>query len=209
MKPLLRGHLHQAMFFITLGAGITLFGVSQDEIAKIAVGIYLVCALIMFGISSLYHRINWTPERRLLWKKLDHAGIYLMIAGTFTPIALLALSAPSNSKLLITIWSVAFVGILQSIFFVNLPKMVSALIYLIAGYLILPYLSELKLSIGMGNIVLILAGGIAYSIGAIAYGLKKPVLARDIFGYHEFFHFFVNLGAALHFIVVCSLAVRG
>src|SRR5665647_2509646 len=139
-KPLLRGHFHQAMFFIALGACLPLIMRCETNLERVAILIYSICALTMFGVSSLYHRVTWTTEQRSLWKKLDHAGIYLMIAGTFTPIALLGLEAASGKKLFITIWSVALIGILQSIFFVNLPKMVSAVIYLVAGYMILPYL---------------------------------------------------------------------
>lgn len=167
--------------------------------------IYLLCMLSMFGISTLYHRITWSVKHRLLWKKLDHAGIYLMIAGTFTPIALLGLSMESAKSCLLMIWIVAFVGIIQSIFFVNLPKFVSAILYLIAGYLILPYFSELKTSLGVINSSLIVAGGVVYSIGAISYGLKRPVFYPKYFGYHELFHIMVNIGAILHFIVINNL----
>lgn len=204
-KPLLRGHFHQAMFFIMMGACVPLIFRCQNTSEIIPIIIYSVCALTMFGVSTLYHRKTWNPGQRLLWKKLDHAGIFLMIAGTFTPIAMLGLDAPSDCKLLITIWIVAFIGILQSIFFVNLPKFVNSIIYLTAGYLILPYFSELRLSIGERNIWLIVAGGIIYSLGAISYGLKRPTLNPQVFGYHEVFHILVNCGAILHFVVISSL----
>lgn len=205
MKPLLRGHFHQAMFFIALGAGIPLILRCETKAQFVSVTIYIICALLMFGISTIYHRVNWTPEKRLLWKKLDHAGIYFMIAGTFTPIATLGLNDESAFKLLATIWTVTFIGIIQSLFFVNLPKMISASIYLIAGYLVLPYLSEIKSNIGSLNVWLIASGGIIYSLGAFCYGLKRPVLNPRVFSYHEIFHLFVNLGAALHFSVINGL----
>jgi hemolysin III len=206
MKPLLRGHFHQAMFFIMLGAGIPLLLLSNSKIELVSVSIYVTCALMMFGISTLYHRINWTPEKRYFLKKLDHSGIYLMIAGTFTPICVLGLSEASATKLLITIWTTAVIGITQSLIFVNLPKYVSAIIYLIAGYLVLPYLSELKLSLGNNGVILIIVGGILYTIGAVCYGMKRPVLNPKIFSYHEVFHIFVNLGAATHlFLIYCLI----
>lgn len=206
MKPLLRGHFHQAMFFIVLGAGLPLIFKASAGRELLSVVVYILCALTMFGVSALYHRITWKNEgQRFLWKKFDHSAIYLMIAGTFTPIAVMGLSSESSTKLLITIWSVALVGIIQSIFFVGLPKMVSAIIYLIAGYLILPYLSELRASIGDLNCFFIILGGVLYSIGAICYGLKRPVFNPKIFSYHEVFHIFVNLGAVAHFVVVNSL----
>ena len=205
MKPVLRGHFHQAMFFVVVGAGFPLIFRCHNFRETVSITIYVTCALAMFGISSLYHRITWTPEKRLVWKKLDHAGIYLMIAGGFTPIAALALSPESGKALLLTIWIVTFVGILQSIFFVNLPKYVSALIYVIAGYLILPYLGEIQTNLGSYNVFLIILGGVAYSLGAISYGLKRPVLNPKVFSYHEIFHIFVNIGAIIHFIVINSL----
>lgn len=204
-KPLLRGHFHQAMFFVALGACIPLIIRCSTFAERMSILVYSICVLIMFGISTLYHRVTWDPEQRLLWKKLDHAGIYFMIAGSFTPIAVLGLGSAEASKLLITIWVVAFIGILQSIFFVNLPKYISAALYVVAGYLILPYLPELKNSIGTTNVWIIVAEGVAYSLGAISYGLKRPVFNPLVFSYHEVFHLFVNLGATLHFIVVNSL----
>ncbi len=205
VKPLLRGHFHQAMFFIALGACIPLLIRCHRLAEYISVGVYSLCTFAMLGISTLYHRVTWTAEQRQLWKKFDHCGIYLMIAGTFTPVGVLALSESSSIKLLSTIWAVAIVGILQSIFFVNLPKMISSALYLVAGYLILPYLGEIENSIGLASFWLILAGGFSYSIGAIIYGLKRPILNPNIFSYHELFHIFVNIGVILHFIVINSL----
>ncbi|MCE3014197.1 MAG: hemolysin III family protein [Proteobacteria bacterium] len=204
-KPLLRGHFHQAMFFVVLGAGIPLIYNSKGAATMISVAVYILCALMMFGISSLYHRITWSTEARLIWKKLDHAGIYLMIAGTFTPVCTLGLGPESSFNCLVTIWSVALVGMIQSIFFVNLPKLISASLYLIAGYLIIPYVGELRLNIGLGNVWLLVAGGVVYTLGALSYGLKRPVFNPRVFGYHELFHIFVNLGATLHFFVINNI----
>lgn len=205
MKPLLRGHFHQAMFFITLGAGIPLILKCDTAKEYLSISVYISCALLMFGISTLYHRVTWPPEKRQIWRKLDHAGIYLMIAGTFTPIAALALPETSSVTLLITIWAVAAFGIIQSLFFVNLPKFVNALFYLVMGYLILPYLSELTKGIGSGSTLALISGGILYTIGAVCYALKRPVLSPGVFSYHEVFHIFVNLGAAFHFGVINTL----
>lgn len=205
MKPLLRGHFHQGMFFVALGAGVPLLLQCNTTAKLVSSLIYVLCALAMFGISSLYHRINWTPERRTVWKKLDHSGIYLMIAGSFTPVCALSLNDKSGTNLLMTIWIVAFVGILQSIFFVNLPKFVSSIIYLIAGYLVVPYLGEIYLKLGTFNTALLILGGVFYSVGAVCYALKRPVLKPEIFSYHEVFHLFVNFGAMAHYFVIHRL----
>ena len=212
-KPALRGHFHQAMFFVVLGAGVPLVYNSQGLSTLVSVSVYVVCALLTFGVSALYHRITWSTGARAIWRKLDHAGIYLMIAGTFTPVAMLGLSAASARNCLMTIWVVALAGIIQSIFFVNIPKIFSALLYLGAGYLIVPYMGELQQTIGSANVWLLVAGGVAYTLGAICYGLKRPVLDPRYFGYHEVFHVLVNAGAILHFFVINDLvlsdALRG
>ena len=204
-KPLLRGHIHQAMFFVTIGACLLLVLKAQAMLATIATIVFSIGALMMFGVSATYHRITWGEQGRALMKKLDHSSIYLMIAGTFTPICLLALPKDSGSELLITIWIVAAVGLLQSIFFVNLPKFVSALIYIIAGYLIVPYMGDLSGTFSHSQFALLIIGGIAYTIGGLSYGLKWPKLSPQYFGYHEVFHIFVSIGAALHFALVYSL----
>jgi hemolysin III len=212
-KPALRGHFHQAMFFVVLGAGVPLVYNSQGLATRVSVSVYVVCALLTFGISALYHRITWSTRARAIWRKLDHAGIYLMIAGTFTPVAMLGLSAASARNCLMTIWIVALAGIVQSVFFVNIPKIFSALLYLGAGYLIVPYMGELQQTLGALNIGLLIAGGVAYTLGALCYGLKRPVLDPRYFGYHEVFHVLVNAGAILHFFVINDLvlsdALRG
>ena len=208
IKPALRGHFHQAMFFVVLGAGVPLVYNSQGS-PRVSVSVYVVCALLTFGISALYHRITWATEARAIWKKLDHAGIYLMIAGTFTPVAMLGLSAASARNCLMTIWIVALAGIIQSIFFVNIPKIFSAVLYLVAGYLIVPYMGELQQTLGVLNVGLLIAGGVAYTLGAICYGLKRPVLDPRYFGYHEVFHLLVNAGAILHFFVINDLVFSG
>jgi hemolysin III len=204
-KPLLRGHFHQAMFFVSLGASSLLIAKSNSQIEYISTIIYSIALLTMFGISALYHRITWNPTQRLFMKRLDHAGIYLMIAGCFTPITLLALPYITGMRLLTLIWIVAFVGIIQSIFFVNISKMYSAVLYLVMGYMIVPYFPELAAHIGYINLALLIGGGIAYSIGALAYGLKRPAFKPLIFGYHEFFHVMVSIGAIFHFVLIYSL----
>lgn len=205
VKPLLRGHFHQAAFFVALGSCMLLVLKATNTISIIAATIYSLSLINLLGTSALYHRINWSVEKRKWMKRLDHSAIYVLIAGTFTPICLLALSPTSGKYLLITIWSVATLGILQSLFYVQAPKWLSAILYVVAGYLILPYLSELKESIGEKNIVLLISGGILYTIGALTYALKRPYLKPEIIGYHEVFHLLVIAGAACHFSIIYQL----
>jgi hemolysin III len=204
-KPLLRGHFHQALFFVFLGACSLLILKSHIQVEYVATIIFSLGALSMFGVSALYHRIHWSTKLRLMMRRLDHSVIYVMIAGTFTPVCLLGLQGESGRNLLIGVWFVASLGILQSLFFVNIPKILSAVLYLFVGFLILPYLNDLIPALGLTNLLLLVFGGVAYTIGAVCYGLKYPVLKPVVFGYHEVFHILVGVGAILHFMVVYHL----
>lgn len=205
IKPALRGYLHQETFFVALGAGILLIARISGRTALIASLIYCLCLLLLFGISAFYHRLHWQPNTRALLKRLDHSAIYLLIAGTFTPICLFALSDTTGPRLLLVVWSVASLGIMQTIFWVQAPKWFSALFYVAMGWLVLPYLTELRGSLGSFNLLLLAIGGMAYTLGALVYALKRPGLVPAIFGYHELFHLLTIIGAALHFIVIYHL----
>ncbi|MGI4992500.1 PAQR family membrane homeostasis protein TrhA [Halobacteriovorax sp. GFR7] len=204
-KPILRGWSHQAMFFISLGACSFLIAKSINTTQYISTIVYSLGLLMMLGVSAFYHCIHWEPRARDLLGRLDHSAIYVMIAGTCTPITLLVLNGESGSTLLISIWTVAAIGILKSIFFPNLPEKLSAVIYLIPGYMVLPYVSELIPKLGMTNITLLITGGVLYTIGAVFYGLKKPGRYAKWFGYHELFHLFVCVAATLHFLIIYSI----
>lgn len=204
-KPLLRGTIHQEAFFVALGACAVMIAQSSTPKSWTASLIYSLGLLLMFGISALYHRPHWEPEPRKLMKRLDHSAIFIQIAGTATPICLLALPEKDGFQFLTINWVVAFAGVLQSIFWVKAPKFVTAILYIAMGWLAVPYLSELKTSLGMTNVLLILAGGLFYTVGAVFYATKKPKLVPHIFGYHELFHLFTVIAAALHFIVIYQL----
>ena len=204
-KPLLRGYFHQEAFFMALGACLLLIAKSSFPRSFWAALIYSLSLFGLFGISAIYHRPQWASKPRAFLKRLDHSAIFLLIAGTFTPICLLALSPDSGDRLLKIIWLAAFAGILQSIFWVKAPKWVSAILYVAMGFIISPYLEELKITLGPRAIQLILAGGFVFTLGAIFYALKWPQLKREIFGYHELFHVLTIIGTALHFAVIYPL----
>lgn len=178
---------------------------SENITATIASSVYTFSLVFLFGTSSLYHRVNWEAEKRKWMKRLDHSAIYILIAGTFSPICLLALPESTGKNLLITIWSVAVLGVLQTLFYVQAPKWLSATLYVMAGYLILPFVVELKNSIGPINFTWLVCGGLAYTLGALCYAIKRPTLNPAIFGYHEVFHLLVIFGAICHFIVIYNV----
>jgi hemolysin III len=205
--PLLRGYIHQEAFFVALGACLLLIFKSSSPMAQLASLIYSMGLLILLGISAFYHRHDWPPKARAVLRRLDHSAIFLLIAGTFTPICLLALSPQAGHRLLLIIWIVALFGILQSIFWTRAPRLLNALFYVVTGWIALPYFYELKSALGIQNLLLLVLGGITYSVGALFYAVKKPNLSPNIFGYHELFHVFTIVGATLHFIVIYQLIV--
>ncbi len=205
LKPLLRGHFHQAAFFFALGACAMLITKANSKTSLIAALIYSLSLITLFGISSLYHRPNWKPTQRMWMRRLDHAAIYILIAGTSTPICLLALPLTEGMKLLQLVWGAAIFGIFQSLFWVNGPKWVSSILYVIAGLLVIPFMSELKMVLSEGQIQLILSGGALYIIGAVIYAIKRPNPHPKYFGYHEIFHLLVVAAAILHFLAVSPL----
>ena len=205
IKPLLRGHSHQAAFFTAIGACSVLFLNAQGDKTILATLIYSFGLIALFGVSALYHRPTWQPDQRMWMRRLDHATIYIMIAGSSTPICLLALSPIVGTKLLQLVWFAAFFGIIQSLFWVNAPKWLSAVMYVTVGCLVIPYLPELRAALSLQDIWLLLSGGVVYTIGAIIYALRKPDPFPEIFGYHEIFHLLVIAGAAMHFLVIQKL----
>lgn len=204
-KPILRGYFHQESFFFFLGAGSLLLAKATNSTALLAAGIYVLGLLLLFGISAIYHRPHWQLARRKLLKRFDHSAIFVVIAGTFTPICLLALAEQTGNQLLLIVWIVAFIGVMQSIFWVKAPKYITAIFYIVMGWLAVPYFAEFKVALGLPQFYLIVSGGIVYTVGAVFYALKKPKLNPVYFGYHELFHIFTIIGACLHFLVIYRL----
>ena len=150
------------MFFVSIGACIPLIIKSSNINELVSTIVYSIGIFMMFGFSALYHRVNWRPKVLKIMRKLDHSSIFVMIAGSFTPICLLVLPEKIGMQLLLIIWIVAGVGILQSILFTNMPRLIRAGIYLIAGYVAIPYLSVLASVMGVANFGLTVAGGTIY-----------------------------------------------
>ena len=204
-RPLLRGITHLAMFFISAVACGFLLYFSKTNLEITANAIYSFGLCTMFGISALYHRLNCSLKIKIILRKLDHCGIFIMIAGSFTPICLLAMPSESGNKLLIIVWSLAFIGIIQSIFLTRIHRWIRATLYLIVGYMAFPFIKVIYLSLSLYKLTLIAAGGAIYSLGAIGYGLKLPKLNPKVFGFHEMFHLLVVIAAILHFVVIYNL----
>jgi hemolysin III len=205
IKPSLRGHFHQAAFFFALGACSMLLSIAQGLTSILVTIVYSISLIGLFGISALYHRPTWKPEQRIWMKRLDHAAIYLLIAGTTTPICVLSLPGAAGVNLLRLVWLSAIFGIFQSLFWVKAPKWVSAGLYITVGCLAVPFIPEFSSTLSVVNLVFLILGGVVYIIGAVIYALKKPNPLPKYFGYHEIFHLLVIIAAFFHFLIIASL----
>jgi hemolysin III len=201
VKPRLRGVSHQIACVVSLLAGALLVMSTHDHDAYIATIVYVICLASLFGISASYHRPTWQPNARAWMRRLDHCAIFLLVAGTYTPLSL-ALAPHDGQTLRRIVWGGAIAGILQSLLWVTAPKPLIAVIYVVLGWSVLPYIPRLYALVGGGPLALIVVGGIAYSVGAVVYARKRPDPWPTMFGYHEVFHALVILAAALHFAAI-------
>lgn len=205
VKPLMRGVLHQFAAAVALGAGLVLTSMAPSERSSLAAALFAVSLVTLFAVSATYHRVSWSVRARAWMRRMDHASIFLLIAGTYTPIALIGLQGATGNSLLVAVWAGALLGGLKSLFWVNAPKVLTAALAVGVGWTVVPYINEARGSLGMTELVLIFGGGMAYTLGAVAYALKRPNPWPEVFGYHEVFHALTIVGAVLHFAAVLLL----
>ena len=190
IKPKLRGWLHLAAAPLSLAASIVLVCLAPTTPTKIGSAVYLACSLILFGVSAAYHRFYWAPRWEVMWKRLDHSNIFLLIAGTYTPITIALLDRSDAAVLLSVVWGGAVVGILLNLFWPTAPRWLTTLVYVALGWVAVWYLPQLWAGGGPIVVWLIVAGGVLYTLGAVVYGTKKPDPSPTWFGFHEIFHAF-------------------
>lgn len=205
LKPRWRGVQHQWAAAFAAGAGATLVAMAPTATARVAAAIYAASLTLLLTVSGIYHGGHWRHVVRMWLRRADHASIFLLIGGTYTPVAMLGLDEVTGRQLLIAIWSGAALGIVVSMFWPDAPKFVSAAIAVAVGWTIVPYLGDLGRSLTTIQVWLIAAGGIAYTLGAVVYAVKRPNPWPASFGYHEVFHALTLLGAGLHFAAVILL----
>jgi hemolysin III len=209
-KPRLRGVSHQWAFFVSLVTGGALVLAAPSGRATAAAAIYAATVAGLFGASALYHRINWSTAGARRWmRRLDHSMIFLLIAGTYTPFAVLVLHGPLSTAILIVVWAAAAAGIALKLAWIDAPKWLVALIYIAIGWVALAAFPQLLLRLGVTATAMVAAGGVLYTLGAIVYARKRPDPAPTVFGYHEVFHALVILAAALQYAVVAFWVLPG
>jgi hemolysin III len=202
IKPRLRGWIHAGTFPFALAASIELIALAPTVPGKVSASVFGLSACLLFGVSAVYHRGNWSPRTDAVLRRLDHTNIFLIIAGTYTPLAVLLLPRSQGTMLLALVWSGALLGLLARIFWLNAPRWVYVPVYLALGWVAVAYMGQFWAVGGPAVVWLILAGGVAYTLGAIVYGTKKPDPSPAWFGFHEIFHVFTVLGFACHLVAI-------
>jgi hemolysin III len=201
VKPRLRGVFHEAACYVAICLGIALVLTSEPGRARLSATIFAACMAACFGFSALYHRPTWQPRARSWLARLDHAGIYLLIAGTYTPFGLLVLSHAWAVVVLSIVWSGAALAILLKLFWPATPKKLSAGIALTLGWVAIVAFTQL-LKLPPAALALLLVGGIAYSAGAVVYARRRPDPLPHILGYHEIFHLLTLVAAACQYAAI-------
>lgn len=206
IKPTWRGWIHAGTFPVAIAAGIVLIALADGAAAKWACAIFMATSVLLFGNSALYHRFNWGPRTKAVLKRIDHANIMLLIAGTYTPIAVLALPPQKGTVLLVLVWTGALLGILFRVFWINAPRWLYVALYLLLGWAAVMYLVDL-LEANVTMMVLVIIGGLLYTGGAVCYALKKPNPWPGRFGFHEIFHVCTVLAFLCHWTACLLIAL--
>ena len=206
-RPTWRGWIHAGTFPLAIVSGIVLIVLAQGAQAKIGSVIFTLTSLLLFGNSALYHRFAWKPKAKRLLKRIDHSNILLLIAGTYTPLGLLALPSAEGSLLLSLVWAGAALGIGFRILWIGAPRWLYVPLYLLLGFAALFYTGDI-FEANPATMILVLVGGLFYTVGAIIYALKKPNPSPRHFGFHEIFHACTLLAFGCHWTGILLLAIN-
>jgi hemolysin III len=199
---------HQWAFVASILIGIALVASAPSARARLAAAIYAVSVAALFGSSALYHRVAWrSPGARRWMRRLDHSMIFVLIAGTYTPLALLALRGALASALLIAVWAGAAAGIVLKLVWIDAPERLVALLYVLLGWVGAAAAPEMFAKLGTAPAALVAAGGVLYTAGAVVYARKRPDPVPAVFGYHEVFHVLVIAAAALQYAAIAFFVV--
>ena len=206
-KPRWRGVSHQWAFFASLVAGAALILAAQGAREVIAVSIYAFSLSALLGTSALYHRVNWEPGPRKWMRRLDHTMIFVFIAGTYTPFALLVMDGTLADVILIVVWASALGGAILNLAWWDPPKWFTAAVYLSTGWAAIAALPQMWEKIGPVAVGMIALGGLLYTVGAVVYARRKPDPNPEVFGYHEIFHLLVIVAAAIQYAAIAIYAL--
>ena len=201
-RPRLRGVSHQIAFFVSLVSGIALVVAAPDGQTRAEVAIYAASLSGLLGVSAVLHRRDWSPTVRRHLRRLDHSMIFVLIAGTYTPIAGTVLEGSLRTAVLSIVWIGALFGVILTVAWIDAPKWAAALPYVALGWVAVVAVPQLIDGLGIAGMSLLALGGALYTVGAVVYARKRPDPVPTVFGYHEVFHVLVLLAAALHYAVI-------
>src|SRR3954453_1970876 len=204
LRPLLRGVTHAVAFWVALIAGVLLFVLAPDGTARLAAAVYGFGLCALFAASGTYHRWRFNPRWRPLLRRIDHSTIFVFIAATYTPVALLVMHGTLRWAILVAVWAGALAGVILSVAWITAPRVLSAVCYLALGWVAVLALPQMLDRLGAAPLLLLAAGGVLYSAGAVVYATKKPNPWPRVFGFHEVFHALVILAAAVQFIALAG-----
>jgi len=206
IKPRLRGWLHAITTPLAFISFLVLLVLSENVLVRVGVAVFMLSAIILFGVSGVYHTGRWSARARMLWKRLDHANIFILIAGSYTPFSLLLLSPRNAAIMLSIVWGGTILGVLFRLFWVHAPRALYVGLYLLLGWVALIFMGDFVSGTPVAVFVLMVVGGGLYTIGAIVYGLRWPDPWPRWYGFHEVFHTLTIAAFVVHYIGVSLLA---
>jgi hemolysin III len=207
-RPILRGWSHTIAIAPALAGAVALIVIARGNPAKQAsLAVYGTALTGLFTVSALYHRVGWSPAWRTIWRRIDHANIFVVIAATYTPVAVNVLDGWMRVTVLVAIWTAALAGVSLMAARIELPRPAMVVAYVAVGWIALIIVPSLYARLGMTGVLLLFAGGLLYSLGAITYAFRRPNLWPRVFGYHEVFHLFVIAATAVFFVFIALVVV--
>jgi hemolysin III len=206
-KPTWRGWIHAGTFPVAIVLGAVLLTLADGTAAKVSSAVFVASSLLLFGVSALYHRLNWGDTAKRVLKRLDHANIFLLIAGSYTPITVLSLPQEKATLLLVLVWSGALLGIGFRVFWIGAPRWLYVPLYLLLGWAAVMFMVDFFTADPM-MMTLIILGGLFYTLGAVFYGLKRPNPFPGKFGFHEIFHTLTLLAFLCHWTAIFLVATN-
>ena len=201
-KPLMRGWLHLGAAPIALIAGMVLVIFAPTLAGRVSTGIFTLTAVMLFGTSAVYHRGDWSDRTKAVLRRMDHANIFLIIAGTYTPLTVMLLDGTTRVVVLSVVWAGALIGLLLRIFWLGAPRWAYVPLYLALGWVAIGFIGPFYRAGGAAVVTLIIAGGLCYTVGAIIYGTKWPRGSERYFGFHEIFHALTIAGFLCHYVAI-------
>jgi hemolysin III len=206
-KPTWRGWIHAATAPLAVAAGIVLIVLADGTAAKVSAAVFMASSILLFGVSAVYHRFNWSPKVKAVFRRLDHANIFVLIAGTYTPLAVSALPFDKGIVLLIAVWAGALLGIVFRVFWVHAPRWSYVPLYLGLGWAAVFYAVDL-VQFNAVAMLFVLIGGLSYTAGALFYGFKRPNPWPGRFGFHELFHTCTVIAFLCHWTAILLIVLN-